>query len=180
MTFDARRRKAPLLTMFGGDVTTSRLRAERAVSKLTPFYPMSPRWTAKAPLPGGDFAWARFDTEVERARERWRFLGEAAGAAPGRRLWLAPCRRARRRQGPRRSRSGVRARTDGSGSALSHDEGMGAVSGRHSLAPLQARPDHDPADREALAAFMTKATSGGADNPGATHGAAVEPGPIRR
>src|SRR5450759_1605954 len=77
MTFDARRGRAPLLTMFGGDVTTSRLRAERAVSRLTPFYPMSPRWTAKAPLPGGDFAWAQFDAEVDRARERWGFLTEA-------------------------------------------------------------------------------------------------------
>jgi len=77
MTFDARRGRAPLLTMFGGDVTTSRLRAERAVSRLTPFYPMSPRWTAKAPLPGGDFAWAQFDAEVDLARERWGFLTEA-------------------------------------------------------------------------------------------------------
>src|ERR1700675_1909271 len=77
MRFEARRGRAPLLTIFGGDVTTSRLRAERAVSKLTPFYPMSPRWTATAPLPGGDFAWARFEVEVDRARERWRFLDEA-------------------------------------------------------------------------------------------------------
>jgi glycerol-3-phosphate dehydrogenase len=77
MTFDAGRGKAPLLTVFGGDVTTSRLRAERAVSRLTPFYPMSPRWTAKQPLPGGDFAWARFDDQVDRARERWRFLTES-------------------------------------------------------------------------------------------------------
>ena len=77
MTFEARRGKAPLLTIFGGDVTTSRLRAERAVSRLTPFYPMSPRWTAEAPLPGGDFAWDGFDDEVDAARERWRFLTEA-------------------------------------------------------------------------------------------------------
>jgi glycerol-3-phosphate dehydrogenase len=77
MAFEARRGKAPLLTIFGGDVTTSRLRAERAVSRLTPFYPMSPRWTAKAHLPGGDFAWDRFDDEVDGARERWRFLTEA-------------------------------------------------------------------------------------------------------
>jgi glycerol-3-phosphate dehydrogenase len=76
MAFGAPRGKAPLLTMFGGDVTTSRLRAERAVDRLTPFYPMSPRWTANTPLPGGDFAWQRFDAEVEAARERWRFLGE--------------------------------------------------------------------------------------------------------
>jgi len=76
MTFNARRGAAPLLTVFGGDATTSRRRAERAVSRLTPFYPMSPRWTAKAPLPGGNFEWARFDAEVDRARERWRFLTE--------------------------------------------------------------------------------------------------------
>src|SRR5438270_767127 len=76
ITFDARRRKAPLVTMLGGDVTTARLRAERAVSHLTPFYAMSPQWTAKAPLPGGDFAWDKFDKEVDGARERWRFLTE--------------------------------------------------------------------------------------------------------
>src|SRR5947207_6548921 len=77
MTFDARRRKAPLLTIFGGDVTTARRRAESAVSRFTPFYPMSPRWTAKTPLPGGDFAWPRFDALLDAARERWRFLSEA-------------------------------------------------------------------------------------------------------
>jgi glycerol-3-phosphate dehydrogenase len=77
VVFDRRRGKAPLLTIFGGDITTARLRAERAVFRLTPFYPMSPRWTADTPLPGGDFAWTRFGHEVDRARERWRFLSEA-------------------------------------------------------------------------------------------------------
>jgi glycerol-3-phosphate dehydrogenase len=77
MSFGAARGKAPLITMFGGDVTTSRLRAERAVSRLTPFYAMSPRWTKGAPLPGGDFAWQRFDDQVDAARERWRFLAPA-------------------------------------------------------------------------------------------------------
>jgi glycerol-3-phosphate dehydrogenase len=38
---------------------------------------MSPCWTAKAPLPGGDFSWTRFDAEVDQALERWRFLSEA-------------------------------------------------------------------------------------------------------
>jgi glycerol-3-phosphate dehydrogenase len=76
LAFDVRRGKAPLLTIFGGDVTTARRRAERAVSRLAPFYPMSPRWTATAPLPGGDFAWGRFDAKVDAARERWRFLTE--------------------------------------------------------------------------------------------------------
>ncbi|MCA6099905.1 glycerol-3-phosphate dehydrogenase [Bradyrhizobium australafricanum] len=74
---DIRRGKAPLLTTFGGDVTTARRRAERAVSEFTRFYPMTPRWTATAPLPGGEFAWQRFETEVDIARDRWHFLGEA-------------------------------------------------------------------------------------------------------
>src|SRR5215212_1522191 len=77
ITFDGRRGKAPLLTMFGGDLTGARLRAERAVSNLTAFYPMSPRWTANTPLPGSDLAWSGFEAEVDRARERWRFLSEA-------------------------------------------------------------------------------------------------------
>jgi glycerol-3-phosphate dehydrogenase len=76
IAFDHGRRRAPLLTVYGGDVTMSRRRAERAVTKLTPFYPMSPPWTAGAPLPGGDFPAASFDHEVDRARDRWRFLSE--------------------------------------------------------------------------------------------------------
>jgi glycerol-3-phosphate dehydrogenase len=76
LLFDYGRRRAPLITMFGGEVTTTRRRAERAVALLTPFYPMSPRWTATARLPGGDFTWDRFDDEVDMARERWRFLSE--------------------------------------------------------------------------------------------------------
>ena len=142
MTLDHGRGKAPLLTIFGGDVTTSRLRAERAVSKLTPFYPMSPRWTAKAPLPGGDFAWGRFDDEVDEARERWRFLGEDQArrlvAAYGSNVEGDP----RRRQRAQRSRPGLWAGTDGRRSALSHEQGMGAFSRRHPVAALQARPDH--------------------------------------
>ncbi|MHC2337566.1 glycerol-3-phosphate dehydrogenase [Bradyrhizobium sp. USDA 4454] len=77
VSFDTGRGKAPLLTIFGGDVTTSRRRAERAVAKFARFYSMGPRWTATVPLPGGEFAWQRFETEVDIARDRWRFLSEA-------------------------------------------------------------------------------------------------------
>jgi len=76
LLFDHGRRRAPLITLLGGEITTARRRAERAVSLLTPFYPMSPRWTAEARLPGGEFAWDRFEDEVDMARQRWRFLGE--------------------------------------------------------------------------------------------------------
>ncbi|MGE0287519.1 MAG: glycerol-3-phosphate dehydrogenase [Bradyrhizobium sp.] len=77
LNFDAKRGKAPLVTIFGGDITTARLRAERAVSQLSKFYPMSSRWTATTRLPGGDFDWAKFDDEVDSARDQWRFLTES-------------------------------------------------------------------------------------------------------
>lgn len=77
VSLEASRTQAPLLTMCGGDVTTARRRAEQAINRLATFYPMSPRWTAGAPLPGGDFDWNRFDDLVDDVRERWRFLSEA-------------------------------------------------------------------------------------------------------
>ena len=47
--------KAPLLSIFGGKITTYRKLAEAAVATLAPFYPnMGKAWTREAPLPGGD------------------------------------------------------------------------------------------------------------------------------
>jgi glycerol-3-phosphate dehydrogenase len=46
---------APLLTIFGGKITTYRPLAEEALGKLKPFFPaMKGDWTAGEPLPGGD------------------------------------------------------------------------------------------------------------------------------
>lgn len=46
---------APLLSVFGGKITTYRRLAEAALEQLAPYLPaMGPAWTAKAPLPGGD------------------------------------------------------------------------------------------------------------------------------
>jgi glycerol-3-phosphate dehydrogenase len=159
MALDARRGKAPLLTIFGGDVTTSRLRAERAVSRLTPFYPMSPRWTAKTPLPGGDFAWARFDAEVDMARERWRFLAEGEAQ----RLVAAYGSRLEAVLGNAKSR-------DDLGPAFG--EGLTGAEVRYLMVKEWARFPDDilwrrskfgltmpSGDREALAAFMARAMS---------------------
>ena len=47
----------PLLSVFGGKITTYRKLAEAAVNKLAPFYPqMSQPWTKHSVLPGGDFS----------------------------------------------------------------------------------------------------------------------------
>ena len=46
---------APLLSIFGGKITTFRHLAEKALEKLKDFFPnMADPWTEKPPLPGGD------------------------------------------------------------------------------------------------------------------------------
>ncbi|WP_332685472.1 glycerol-3-phosphate dehydrogenase [Bosea sp. (in: a-proteobacteria)] len=59
---------APLLSVFGGKITTSRRLAEAAVAKLAAAVPAlrAPPWTAGAPLPGGDFPVEGFEALVER------------------------------------------------------------------------------------------------------------------
>jgi len=47
---------APVLTVLGGKITTHRRLAEAALAQLAPHLPrMGVPWTARAPLPGGDF-----------------------------------------------------------------------------------------------------------------------------
>jgi glycerol-3-phosphate dehydrogenase len=46
---------APLLSIFGGKITTYRKLAEHALGQLSPFFPaMQANWTDRGPLPGGD------------------------------------------------------------------------------------------------------------------------------
>jgi glycerol-3-phosphate dehydrogenase len=48
--------QAPVLSIFGGKLTTYRELAERAVDKLRPYFPeMSGAWSDQQSLPGGDF-----------------------------------------------------------------------------------------------------------------------------
>ena len=46
---------APILSVFGGKITTYRKLAENVMAKLTPLLGGSGNWTARVPLPGGDF-----------------------------------------------------------------------------------------------------------------------------
>ncbi len=59
---------APLLSVFGGKITTSRRLAEAAVQKLAAAVPAlrAAPWTAGASLPGGDFPVEGFEGLVER------------------------------------------------------------------------------------------------------------------
>jgi glycerol-3-phosphate dehydrogenase len=54
LQLDAANGAAPLVSVFGGKITTYRRLAERALEKLAPFFPgMKAPWTATAYLPGG-------------------------------------------------------------------------------------------------------------------------------
>ncbi|MGA7983586.1 MAG: glycerol-3-phosphate dehydrogenase C-terminal domain-containing protein, partial [Burkholderiales bacterium] len=54
--------KAPLLSVFGGKLTTYRRLAEEALALLRdPLGSLQPAWTSGAPLPGGDIPGADFD-----------------------------------------------------------------------------------------------------------------------
>jgi glycerol-3-phosphate dehydrogenase len=69
---------APLLSVFGGKITTYRKLAERALDKLGKYFgEASARWTGRTPLPGGDIDADSFDVFVDSLQRRYRFLPNA-------------------------------------------------------------------------------------------------------
>jgi glycerol-3-phosphate dehydrogenase len=48
--------RAPVLSVFGGKITTYRMLADHAMAKLAPYFPgLKPPWTHRTPLSGSDF-----------------------------------------------------------------------------------------------------------------------------
>ncbi len=93
LELDAGEGKAPLLSVFGGKLTTYRRLAEEALALLQgPLGITGPAWTAGVPLPGGDIPGADFE----------RFLARLARRHP----WLPPelARRYARAYGTRAER----------------------------------------------------------------------------
>lgn len=67
--------EAPLLSIYGGKITTYRKLAESVLDKIRKYTKqMGPEWTEKKPLPGGDFEPDQFDSELLRFSEKYRFL----------------------------------------------------------------------------------------------------------
>ena len=53
---DDEKGRAPVLSVFGGKITTYRMLAEHALDKLAPYFPgIKPAWTRHTPLSGSDF-----------------------------------------------------------------------------------------------------------------------------
>jgi glycerol-3-phosphate dehydrogenase len=66
---------APLLSVFGGKITTSRKLAEATMEKIQPFFPsMGKPWTATAALPGGDFPFAEVEQRIAELSRKYSFL----------------------------------------------------------------------------------------------------------
>ena len=74
---DAPQGQAPVLSIFGGKITTFRKLAEHALDELKAYFPaMKPAWTETAKMPGGDMPDADFDRFFASVRQRWAFLPE--------------------------------------------------------------------------------------------------------
>jgi glycerol-3-phosphate dehydrogenase len=72
LDLDGDESRAPLLSVFGGKITTYRKLAEHALGKLAPFFAGSDRpWTAGAILPGGDMPSGDFAAYVESLRKHY-------------------------------------------------------------------------------------------------------------
>ncbi|WP_298396158.1 glycerol-3-phosphate dehydrogenase [Sphingobium sp.] len=90
----------PLLSIFGGKITTYRHLAAEAVDRLKPFLPQlkGGDWTASAPLPGGDFPTTGLTALMQRLAADYPFLDAATidriARAYGTQawVWLGPAR----------------------------------------------------------------------------------------
>ena len=92
LVLNERHGEAPLLTIYGGKITTHRKLAEAAMKKIGIFFGALPPWTAGSQLPGGEFPPDGFYPLVAELIGRWPFLSEPHA----RRLVRAYGRRAER------------------------------------------------------------------------------------
>jgi glycerol-3-phosphate dehydrogenase len=68
---------APLLSVFGGKITTFRKLAESAMEKIEPFFPqMGKPWTHAGALPGGDFPLAEVEARMTALGRKFPFLDQ--------------------------------------------------------------------------------------------------------
>ena len=74
LVLDKRDGEAPLLTIYGGKITTHRKLAEAAMVRIGHFFKARPPWTATSRLPGGEFPAEGFDALVSELIGRWPFL----------------------------------------------------------------------------------------------------------
>ena len=69
--------RAPLLTVYGGKITTYRRLAEDVLDALAPMLGARPAWTKNTRLPGGEIATDGLEQLIEQTRTSWPFLTES-------------------------------------------------------------------------------------------------------
>lgn len=70
--------QAPILSVFGGKITTARKLAESVMDEIKPFFPaMKGQWTAKATLPGGDIPYHGVEARIDELQRKYSFLKPA-------------------------------------------------------------------------------------------------------
>ena len=75
LKLDAPDGEAPLLSIFGGKITTFRKLAETALAQIVPLFPSAGKpWTAAASLPGGDFSFADVETLIAGLQRKYSFM----------------------------------------------------------------------------------------------------------
>ena len=75
LKLDAPSGQAPLLSVFGGKITTFRKLAESVLEKLAPFFPKAKKpWTAGAALPGGDFPFDEVEKRIAELQRKYSFF----------------------------------------------------------------------------------------------------------
>ncbi|KLK93412.1 glycerol-3-phosphate dehydrogenase [Microvirga vignae] len=79
LVLDAPGGQPPMLSIFGGKITTYRRLAEAALDKLKGYLPAArkPAWTGEAPLPGGDFPQTGYEALVAELSGAYPFLDHA-------------------------------------------------------------------------------------------------------
>lgn len=92
LEMDAPQGVAPLLSIFGGKITTYRVLAQAAVDKLTAFFPeIGPTWTENSVLPGGENIGSYTDVEqqlVQRFTWMDSFTAHRLASTYGSRVWV--------------------------------------------------------------------------------------------
>ena len=77
LALDAPSGSAPMVTVYGGKITTYRRLAEAVLERLAPHVGKRPTWTKSSHLPGGDFPVNGLATLIAQVRRSWPFLGDA-------------------------------------------------------------------------------------------------------
>jgi glycerol-3-phosphate dehydrogenase len=75
LELNTERAQAPLLSVFGGKITTYRCLAEQALKLLSAYFPqLEAEWTATTPLPGGDIGGTDFETFCQQFSIKYSWL----------------------------------------------------------------------------------------------------------